>query len=254
MNSQEQTPAIEFIDVWKTFPGAEFPTLAGVSLVVPKGCIQVVVGFSGTGKSVTLKHLLGLLSPDKGTIKVFGETLIPSDAVKMRDIRKKYGMLFQGSALFDSLDVFENIAFPMREHRPEMTEDQIEARVRELLREVNLEHAIHRMPSQLSGGMQKRVGLARAIALDPEILLFDEPTTGLDPVTSKVIDDLIVATTRRLKATAFIISHDIHAALRIADNIGMIWKGEMVEVGRPQEFRKSQHPEVKSFLTSAGVI
>ena len=248
------TPAIEFIDVWKTFPGAEYPTLAGVNLIVPKGSIQVVVGFSGTGKSVTLKHLLGLLAPDKGTIKVFGETLIPSDSVKMRDIRKKYGMLFQGSALFDSLDVFENIAFPMREHRPEMTEEQIEKRVRELLKEVNLEHAIYRMPSQLSGGMQKRVGLARAIALDPEILLFDEPTTGLDPVTSKVIDDLIVATTRRLNATAFIISHDIHAALRIADNIGMIWKGEMVEVGRPQEFRKSQHPEVKSFLTSAGVI
>ncbi len=245
--------AIELKDVWKTFARASGPTLAGMDLAVRRGSIHVLLGHSGTGKSVTLKHMLGLIEPDRGEIRIAGEPLDSADEVRLREIRRHFGMLFQSSALFDSLSVFDNVAFPLREHRPEWGEERIAARVEELLGLVELPDIGEEMPSDLSGGMRKRVGLARAIALEPDILLFDEPTTGLDPVTSHVIDDLIVKTTRDLGATSFIISHDIHAALRIADVISFLWQGKILESGSPDEFRRSSSDPIRRILRSAGV-
>jgi len=244
---------IEFENVWKTFPGAPEPTLAGLDLKVRQGSIHMLIGHSGAGKSVLLKHLLGLVPPDEGHIKVQGTEITTLDSVGIRDLRRKFGMLFQNVALFDSLNVYENIAFPLREHRPEMSEDEILERVEDLLSKVELEGVLQKMPSELSGGMKKRVGLARAIALDPEILLFDEPTTGLDPSTAQIIDELISRTTRSLKATSFIISHDIHATLRIADFVSMIWKGKIIETAPPKEFVESAHEVVQQFLKGAGI-
>lgn len=249
----DMVPDIEFRNVTKHFPGAENPTLDGVNLKVYPQKIHVLIGFSGSGKSVTLKHALGLMPPDAGEIFILGQNFLALEGKALYDLRKNFGVLFQGSALFDSLNVFENIAFPLREHRKEMSESQISARVSELLEQVGLAGAMEKMPSQLSGGMQKRVGLARAIALEPKILLFDEPTTGLDPVTSQIIDDLIVSTTRKIRASAFIISHDIHAALRLADFVSMIWKGKIVDTGTPEQIVRTNHPELKHFLQSAGV-
>ncbi|MBS1985253.1 MAG: ATP-binding cassette domain-containing protein [Bdellovibrionales bacterium] len=247
------TPSIEFIDVWKQFPEASQPTLAGLSLVCPPKKIHTLIGHSGSGKSVTIKHVLGLMAPDRGDIKVLGESIIGMEDREMRRVRANFGMLFQGSALFDSLSVFDNVAFPLREHRRDLSEAQIADRVAELLAQVELVNAENKMPSQISGGMQKRVGLARALAMDPKIMLFDEPTTGLDPTTAKVIDDLIVSTTRSLNAAAFIISHDIHAALRISDLVSMLSHGEIILTATPDEFVKSQHETIVTFLRSAGL-
>jgi phospholipid/cholesterol/gamma-HCH transport system ATP-binding protein len=250
----EALTEIEFMDVWKQFPRAPRPTLAGLDLKVMSGTIHVLIGHSGAGKSVTIKHLLGLVDPDKGRIVVRGLEVGTLGQVGLRDLRRNYGMLFQNSALFDSLDVYENVAFPLREHRRDMKESDIEERVAFLLKQVKLEEAVHKMPAELSGGMKKRVGLARAIALDPKILLCDEPTTGLDPETSHVIDDLIQDTTRALKATALIISHDIRAALRIADFVSMIWEGRIVETARPADFVKSKNNVVQQFLKGAEIL
>lgn len=252
MKSTTET-VIQFKDVWKQFLGAPQPTLAGMNLEVTKEKIHVLLGFSGVGKSVTIKHILGLLQPDRGKVFIQGQNIAELGPVELRNFRKKYGMLFQGSALFDSLDVFENLAFPIREHRRDLAEDQVEARVMELLKQVRLEQAVRKMPAELSGGMRKRVGLARAIALEPEILLFDEPTTGLDPITSKVIDDLIVETTHRLKATSLVISHDIVSALRMADGVSMLFEGQIIETAPPTQFKQSQSKLVREFLSSAGV-
>lgn len=245
---------IEFRNVWKHFPKSKLPTLCGIDLNVASESLHVIMGHSGSGKSVTLKHLLGLLRPDEGKIILRGQDFDDLDDYQMREARRNFGMLFQNSALFDGLNVMDNVAFPIREHRRDLSEGEIAQRVESLLESVELKDVLHKMPSELSGGMKKRVGLARAIALEPKILLCDEPTTGLDPETSRVIDDLIVSTTRRLKASALIISHDVHASLRIADFVSMIWKGRIIETARPLDFVKSQNPVVQNFLKSAGVI
>ncbi|MEO5667842.1 MAG: ATP-binding cassette domain-containing protein [Bdellovibrionota bacterium] len=244
---------IEFKDIWKKFPSSKTPTLAGMSFQVKKGTIHVLLGHSGAGKSVTLKHLLGLVAPDKGEVIVKGQDIGKYGDVELTKFRRNYGMLFQNSALFDGLNVMDNVAFPLREHNKSLSEADVVHRVEELLASVDLKDVIDKMPSELSGGMRKRVGLARAIALGPQILLFDEPTTGLDPETSRVIDDLIVSTTRRLKATSLIISHDINASLRIADFVSMIWEGKIIETASPADFVKSKDPVVSQFLKSAGV-
>jgi len=253
-------PDIEMRGVWKSFgddpkgPGENGATLAGLDLVVQPKTIHVLMGSSGVGKSVTLKHILGLVKPDRGDVLVRGRSVATASDVELREIRRDFAMLFQNAALFDSLNVYENVAFPLREHRKEMSEDEIRARVGELLSRVELENVFEKMPSDLSGGMRKRVGLARALALEPRILLFDEPTTGLDPVTSQIIDDLIVKTTRDLGASSVVISHDVHAALRISDFVSMIWKGKIIETARPADFRRSSLEPVVHFLRSAGAV
>jgi phospholipid/cholesterol/gamma-HCH transport system ATP-binding protein len=245
---------ISFKNVTKKFPRDENPVLDDFSLDVQKGEVHVLIGYSGTGKSVSLKHILGLMHPDSGSVEVLGNDWTKLSDVEARDLRIKFGMLFQSAALFDSLSVFENVAFPMREHRRDWTESKIKDQVEELLRLVGLEEARDKMPVDISGGMKKRVGFARAIALNPEILLFDEPTTGLDPVTADLIDQLIGDLTKRIGATAFVISHDMHAALRIADRLSMLYRGKIIESGSPKEFINTKNPHVVHFLTSAGVL
>jgi phospholipid/cholesterol/gamma-HCH transport system ATP-binding protein len=240
-------------NVVKHFPGAPTPTLDGIDFKIKPSKIHTLLGLSGGGKSVTLKIILGLLKCDSGEVWVKGQEYSKLKNHGLHELRKNFGMLFQSSALFDSLSVFENVAFPLREHRPDWSEDRIEKRVTELLEQVELEKAVKKMPADLSGGMKKRVGLARAIALEPKVLLFDEPTTGLDPLTSEKIDDLILTTTRRLNASALVISHNIHAALRISDFVSMISGGKIIEKGEPEEFRKSRNPTVANFLKSAGI-
>jgi len=248
------TLPISIQDVYKHFEGAEKPTLRGMTLDVKPGSIHVLLGHSGSGKSVTLRHVLGLVKPDQGRVLIHGQNIDECDPFELVKLRRKFGMLFQNSALFDSLTVQGNIAFPLREHMPELGDEEILRRVESLLESVNLSNCLTKLPSELSGGMKKRVGLARAIALDPEILLFDEPTTGLDPQTARVIDDLIASTSRRLGASSLIISHDIVAALRIADFVSMIWEGRVVETATPDQFVKSDKAMVREFLESAGVI
>ncbi|HVJ64698.1 MAG TPA: ABC transporter ATP-binding protein [Bdellovibrionota bacterium] len=245
---------ISFKNVRKKFPSDERAVLDDFNLEIEAGELHVLIGYSGTGKSVSLKHILGLMSPDAGIVEVLGNDWEKLNDVEARDLRTKFGMLFQSAALFDSLTVFENVAFPMREHRRDWSEDQIRKRVEELLGLVGLETARDKMPVDISGGMKKRVGFARAIALQPEILLFDEPTTGLDPVTSDLIDQLIRDLTKKIGATAFVISHDMHAALRIADRVSMLYRGKIIETASPKEFIKTQNPHVRHFLTSAGVL
>ncbi len=245
---------IRLCDVWKQFEGSPSPTLAGINLEVHPKKIHYLLGPSGCGKSVTVKLILGLLRADKGVIEVKGRSLGELDSHSMREVRTHFGMLFQNSALFDGMDVFENVAFPLREHRRGMSESRMSERVRELLEMVELDLAIRKMPSELSGGMRKRVGLARALALDPDILLFDEPTTGLDPVTSQTIDALIERTIRSQGASALIISHNIRAAIEMADFVSMISEAKIIASSTAHDFRNNDHPKVQQFMKSAGLL
>ncbi len=239
---------IQVVDIHKRF--GEQRVLNGVSLRIPRGEIVVIIGGSGTGKTVLLKHLIGLLRPDRGHIFVEGMDICHLRSWELKETRKKFGMLFQGAALFDSFTVAENVAFPIREHT-RLKEKDIQARVRNRLAEVGLHGIEDKYPSELSGGMRKRVGLARAIALEPEIVLFDEPTTGLDPIMSDVINDLILRTQRKLGITFFIISHDVKGALKIAHRVAMLHEGRIVEEGTPEEIEASQNPIVRQFLVGS---
>lgn len=221
--------------------------LRGVNLKIPKNQITIIIGASGCGKSVLLKHIIGLLRPDEGHIYMEGHDLFGMTPDELKRMRTRFGMLFQDAALFDSMNVYENIAFPLREHR-DYPEDRIAGLVREKLNQVGLDGIENKMPSELSGGMRKRVGLARAIVLNPEIILYDEPTTGLDPLMSRAIDDLIVQTQEHLQGTTIIISHDIRATLRIANNVAMLHHGKIVAFGSPEDLLKSDNPAVCSFL------
>jgi len=221
--------------------------LQGVDLEIPLGQITVIIGGSGTGKSVLLKHLVGLLKPDSGKILLDGIDVNELEGESLKTVRKRFGFLFQDAALFDSMDVFENIAFPLREHTKH-DDKKIAEIVKNKLAQVKLKNVEHKYPSELSGGMRKRVGLARATALDPEIVLYDEPTTGLDPVTTRAIDDMIVETQQELNATSIVISHDIPSTLRIANIIAMLHDGKIVAKGTPKEILDSSNPIVKSFL------
>jgi phospholipid/cholesterol/gamma-HCH transport system ATP-binding protein len=238
------------MDLWKAFAGRE--VLRGINLEVAAGESFVIVGQSGAGKSVLLKHLIGLIAPDRGHIIIDGEDLTNSDAARCLEIRRKFGMSFQEGALFDSMDVFGNIAFPLRRHT-RMGEDEIATRVFQCLGLVHLEGVERKATSELSGGMRRRVGFARAIALQPEILLFDEPNTGLDPITSAVIDSVIVEMRDHLKATMVTITHDMKSAFRIADRIAMLRNGRIIADARPEEFRSSADPYIQKFLAGEPV-
>ncbi|WP_338278443.1 ABC transporter ATP-binding protein [Corallococcus caeni] len=220
----------------------------GVDLDVRAGETLVVLGGSGVGKSVLLKCLIGLLHPDGGSILFEGYDLAKFSEAQFLEVRKHVAMVFQGAALFDSLSVAENVAYPLREHFKKMTRAEINKRVAEKLELVDLPNTEKLMPSDLSGGMRKRVGLARAIATDPEVILWDEPTTGLDPVTTQTINELIDSMKQRLGATSIVVTHDMVSAFVLADRMAMLANRKIVQVGTPEEMRRSQVPEVRAFI------
>jgi phospholipid/cholesterol/gamma-HCH transport system ATP-binding protein len=226
--------------------------LDGLDLTVPRGKNTVVIGGSGTGKSVLIKCVVGLLRADAGEILIGGEDVTKMDERELVRVRRKFGMLFQGAALFDSMNVGENVAFALRRLRL-YPERQIHDVVEEKLSMVGLRDIQHLMPAELSGGMKKRVGLARAIASEPEILLYDEPTTGLDPIMADVINDLIISLRELLGVTSISITHDMASAYKIADHIAMLYKGKIVEVGKPEEIRNTRNPVVSQFVEGRAV-
>lgn len=236
---------IEFKNLVKSF--GERTILKGLSLSIEQGEILFILGTSGTGKSVLLKNLVGLLRPDQGEIWIDGEEVSQFTEEQYLAIRKKCGMVFQQPALFDSLTVYENVAFGLRRHY-RLEESQIREKVTTALGLVHLIGIEKKMPSQISYGMQKRVSLARTIALEPKILLFDEPTTGLDPVTTNAVNQLIFDLSRTLKTTSIVVSHDMQCALAIADKIVVMDQGKIVDSGTPESLKKSQVPLVKEFL------
>lgn len=221
--------------------------LDGVDLDIEKGKITVIIGRSGEGKSVLIKHIIGLLRPDDGQIFLEGQEISSMSERDWGEVRKRFGMLFQGAALFDSMTVGENVGFPLKEHT-DLPDEDIMKVVGEKLRRVGLVGVEHMMPAELSGGMKKRVGLARAIVMDPEIVLFDEPTTGLDPIMSDSIADLVLDTQRSLKTTYILITHDIPFTYKIADKIAMLHEGRIIEQGSVDEMKKNPNPVVRQFL------
>ena len=212
--------------------------------------ITVVIGRSGGGKSVMLKHIIGLMKPDSGKVLIGGIDINALKKKELNEIRKKFGMVFQDGALLDSLTVFENTAFPLRRHL-KLSEKEIKDRVFSVLEDVGLKGQDKKMPSEISGGMRKRVGVARALILNPEIMLFDEPTTGLDSVMSDVINNLIISMHNKFKFTGIIISHDISGAFKTGDIIAMLYDGRIIESGTPEEFKNSANPVVKQFITGS---
>ena len=240
-----QSPIIEFHNVYKSF--GKFHVFKGLNLNIQRGKINFVIGRSGSGKSVMLKHILGFEKPNSGEILIYGK---PISVFKNRDwleLRKKFGILFQDSALFDSMNVFENVAFPMLEHT-KMSATEITTKVREKLAMVGLAKHETKMPSELSGGMKKRVALARAIALNPDLVMFDEPTSGLDPIISTVVDELISEIQAKTQTTFLIISHDMKATLHTAHYVSMLYEGRIVFGGTVEELKANTNPLVKQFI------
>ncbi len=242
--------AITVKGLYKSFGNQK--VLDGIDLEVEKGKTTVIIGKSGGGKSVLMKHLIGLMKPDQGEILIDGVDITGLKERQLNEVRKKFGMLFQEAALFDSMSVEENVAFPLKEHT-NLSAREVDRVAGEKLRQVGLFGAGDKMPSELSGGMKKRVGLARALALDPEIVLFDEPTSALDPIISLTIEDLIKETQLKLKKTYVVISHDIMGMFRIADKVAMLYEGKIVAVGTPYEIRMSTHPAVREFLRATKI-
>jgi phospholipid/cholesterol/gamma-HCH transport system ATP-binding protein len=221
--------------------------LRDVNLDIEKGETMVVIGRSGQGKSVILKHIMGLLQPDGGRVLVNGQEISSPRSVDLYKIRKKLGMLFQGSALFDSMDVGENISFALREHT-DLTEGEIARIAAEKLEMVGLRGIERKMPSELSGGMKKRVGLARVIAMNPQVILYDEPTTGLDPITADTINDLILEMQERLKVTTIVVTHDMVSAYKVGDRIAMLHDGIIIFKGSSNELKLRRDPRVQQFI------
>jgi len=241
---------IELKNIHKSF-GANH-VLRGINLEIKKGESLVVIGGSGSGKSVLLKHIIGLSKPDKGEVIIDSVELSKLDEDGLNDIRKKFGMLFQSSALFDSMSVWENVGFGLKRHT-DMKDKEIKEIAVEKLRMVGLVGVEDEMPSELSGGMRKRVGLARAIAMEPEILLYDEPTTGLDPIMADAINNLIIEMRERLNITSIAITHDMKSAYKIADTIAMLYNGLIIHRGSSEEIRNTSDPVVRQFIEGSAV-
>jgi len=222
--------------------------LSGASLEVPKGSVVSVMGMSGSGKSTLLKCIAGLIKPIEGRIFLNGTDIVPLTERQMVPIRRQIGMVFQYAALFDSMNVYENVAFAVRKHRPNIRREELDQVVAENLRLVGLRGVERLMPAQLSGGMQKRVGLARALATKPRLLLYDEPTSGLDPITARVIDDLIVRLKHELGVTSIVVSHNLSSIFRISDIVAMLHDGYIIAAGTPEEMRNSSDPVVRQFV------
>ncbi len=236
---------IQIIDLYKNFQNKQ--VLKGVNLEIEKGKTIVIIGRSGCGKSVLLKHLIGLLKPDSGTILVDGQNISNFEPKDLSLIRKKFGMLFQGSALFDSLTIWENVGFSLIEHSKFSQKEILDIAI-EKLKLVGLTNVEFLKPSQLSGGMQKRVGLARAIATNPEIILYDEPTTGLDPIMADAINRLIRDLQYKLGVTSIAVTHDMVSAYKIGDKIAMLYEGQIIEEGEPNEIRNTKKLIVDQFI------
>lgn len=247
---QDSENAIVLKDVKKSFDGGKEFVLKGIDLEIKKGSLTAIIGFSGTGKSVMLKHLLGLFRPTSGSIHVLGTDLSTLSADELTQFRCHFGVLFQSAALFDDMTVLENVCFPLEEHKRDLRREQVLRLAEEKLRLVGLDPKHYgKLPSQISGGMQKRTGLARALALDPEILIYDEPTTGLDPILTEMVDNLILETHRHREGiTSIMVSHDLAAAFRIADYIAMLDSGKVLLYGTPEDFYNSEIELVKRFV------
>jgi phospholipid/cholesterol/gamma-HCH transport system ATP-binding protein len=239
-------PVVAVEKVYKSFPGHK--VLNGISLRVNKGETLAVLGRSGTGKSVLLRLIIGLATPDSGTVCIHGQNIAGLALDRMGEIRKRMGFLFQQAALYDSLTISENVAFPLEHHRRDLSKSERDGRVRQLLAEVGLEDALDKMPSDISGGMQKRVGLARALALEPEILLLDEPTAGLDPISSGEIDELILKLQRERQMASIVVTHDLHSAKTIAGRLALLNEGDVVIEGTFEDLQQSDIGFVKEFL------
>ena len=236
---------IQLVDVHKSF-GAK-KVLTGFTLEVDEGETMVIIGYSGSGKSVAIKHIVGLLTPDRGTVYVDGKEVPALGRRDLFELREQIGYVFQFAALFDSLNIGDNVAMGLRK-LGKLNPKQITERVREALELVDLPNVENRFPAELSGGMRKRVGLARAVALRPKYLLYDEPTTGLDPVTSAVIDELMIRMREKLGVTSIVITHDMRSAYRVGSRIAMLYEGKVRQVGPVEEIRHSRDPVVRQFV------
>jgi phospholipid/cholesterol/gamma-HCH transport system ATP-binding protein len=237
--------AIEFVDVHKAF--GRNRVLRGLNLGLPEGKISMILGPSGTGKSVCIKHMVGLLYPDQGDVLVHGQSIPSLPDAELFELRKKFGVLFQDGALFGSMNLYDNVAFPLRQHT-EKGEDEIAEIVGRRMREVGLGGEGEKMPNELSGGMRKRAGFARSLVLDPEIVLFDEPDSGLDPVRTALLCELIKEVHAENGGCYVVITHDIMSARRVAEHISILWKGRIVESGPAEELFESENPFVRQFL------
>ncbi len=236
---------IECRDVWKSF--GRKSVLRGLTLSIAAGETVVIIGQSGTGKSVLLKHIVGLITPDSGSILVDGVDITKLNRKKLFDLRMRFGMVFQGAALFDSYTVEENVGLAMREHT-DLADDEVSRIAEEKLHMVGLAGIGDKWPAELSGGMKKRVGFARAIAMNPQCVLYDEPTTGLDPINSDVINNLIVKLSEELNITSIVVTHDLASAYKVADRIVMLHDGKVLFQGTPQEIRSTSNPIVRQFI------
>lgn len=237
---------IQLNDLHKSFGSQK--VLDGLSLTIPDGQITAIIGPSGEGKSVTLRHIIGLVQPDSGSVEIDGENITGIRRSEMNRIREKFGMLFQNAALFDSMTVFENVAFPLQE-KTSLAKDEIRTKVTAALEDVGLKGVEQKYPDELSGGMKKRVGLARALLLNPSIILFDEPTTGLDPIIKRAIHQLIKETHEKFGFTAVIVSHEIPDIFDIAQNVALLYRGKILQFGTADEIRTSDNPVVRQFIS-----
>jgi phospholipid/cholesterol/gamma-HCH transport system ATP-binding protein len=241
---------IEIKEVYKSFGANQ--VLNGVDLIINQGETIVILGRSGCGKSVLLKHIIGLMKPDNGQIFIDGEEITAYSYKKLSNLRRRFGMLFQGAALFDSMTVEENVGLGLAEHT-DLSKEKISEIVKVKLRMVGMAGVENLKPAELSGGMKKRVGLARAIAMDPDIVLYDEPTTGLDPIMADVINELVISLRNTLKITSIAVTHDIVSAYKIADRIAMLYEGKIILVGTPEETKNTADPVVKQFIHGSSV-
>jgi len=239
---------IEIINLTKSF--GDNKVLDNLNLTINSGEVTVIIGRSGGGKSVLLKHIIGLLKPDLGQVIIDDKDVSKMDYKELDKLRMNFGMLFQGAALFDSMTVGENVGFALNEHT-DLPEVIVKKKVARALELVGLKGIEELMPAELSGGMKKRVGLARAICNDPKIILYDEPTTGVDPVMADAVNELIIDLNAKLKVTSIVVTHDMISAYKIADRIAMLYKGKIIGIGKPSEIKNTKDPVVKQFVTGA---
>jgi len=240
---------IEVRDLWKSF--GQNQVLKGISITIQRGEVYVVLGGSGSGKTVLMKHVIGLFKPDRGTVRVDGVEISSLTGKALTEARGVFGMVFQGAALFDSMTVFENVAFPLRERGHAPAHEVVREKVLAKLKVVDLgEEVLERFPSELSGGMRKRVSLARALVSDPKIVLYDEPTTGLDPITTDYVDGMILAAKQKLGITSMVISHDVASAFKVADRLAVLYDGRLAAEGTPAEVKASKDPYVQRYLST----